>query len=285
MIRKRALRRLFDPNLNLSPEARALVSHVALSGSGWVEIRATTVQRLLQVRDARKARRAIAEAVDAGWLEYDPDTGPGHGARFRFVDAENAHTNLECAKNAHTSAGMNAVECAENAHTNFVDAKNAHTNASRARDKKQISLSVVDSKTETTTTTTTAGAGEPVGFAAVREYLGSSVVETALASQHLTHQKLMGLYGSYGPHGIESGRFFSGVSPPDRAAILSTAVQRFSTDSDKFEHFTNQLFASYLRRAKDEYLVTPAQRNSTNLDSRGRVSTDADRALALASLS
>ena len=106
---------LASPDVNLSPDARLIVAHVAWTSSGgdWVEVSAATLGRLLQARDPRVIRRAVAEAQDAGWIEYEWRTGRDHPPRFRY--AKNAHSNEnKGAKNAH----LNTDSHAKNAHLN-----------------------------------------------------------------------------------------------------------------------------------------------------------------------
>ncbi len=93
---------LFSPELNLSPEARALAAHVAslpTDDDGWVEIPQASAMRLLQIRDERKLRRANGEAADSGWIEYNPHTGKGHHPAYRFNRGKNAGSNHSPAEN------------------------------------------------------------------------------------------------------------------------------------------------------------------------------------------
>src|SRR5690554_1282429 len=73
---------LFAPDLNLSPEARALVAYVStVTGA---EVPFDRLMRLLQIKDARKLRRAIGDAEESGWLIVERQTGKGHHPRFHF---------------------------------------------------------------------------------------------------------------------------------------------------------------------------------------------------------
>lgn len=105
---------LASPDVNLSPDARLIVAHVAwTSGGEWVEVSAATLGRLLQARDPRVIRRAVAEAQDAGWIEYEWRTGRDHPPRFRY--AKHAHSNADrCAENALLKTDSHA----KNAHSN-----------------------------------------------------------------------------------------------------------------------------------------------------------------------
>lgn len=104
----RQLARLFSPDLNLSPEARALIAHVASLGES--EIPYTRLGRLLQIHDDRKLRRAVAEAEDSGWITVERQTGRGHSPRFSFTPAENVGVTDSPTKNA----DVNPVTPAEN---------------------------------------------------------------------------------------------------------------------------------------------------------------------------
>lgn len=66
---------LFSVELNLSPEARALVAHVSTLGEA--EVSRDNLRRLLRAND-RKLDRFIAEARDSGWLSVEvPPAGSG----------------------------------------------------------------------------------------------------------------------------------------------------------------------------------------------------------------
>jgi hypothetical protein len=78
---------LFSPDLNLSPEARTLVAHVAMIGGG--EVPYARLLRMLHLSNEKKLRRVVSEAEDAGWVTVDRQTGRGHSPRFVYTTPKN----------------------------------------------------------------------------------------------------------------------------------------------------------------------------------------------------
>lgn len=225
---------LFSPELNLSPEARALVAHVASIGGG--EVPYARLGRLLHIHDERKLRRAVSEAEDSGWVAVERQTGRGHSPRFTFTPAENTHVKAD-------SPAENAEVKAPSSTTTYLPTNQPSREA------------VVEKPADPPPPRPAPVPSTPEELQPVRAYLGEFAYAADLFATGRGGSWPAAVLGKYGPHGTRR-EFWRGIQPEREPAIVADALLNYASDFPG-KPYQAPLFESLLARARDGAPVKP----------------------------
>lgn len=267
MISQSALKRLVSPELNLSPGARTLILHVSVLGDGDHEIEYVSLRRLLQLKDDKKLRAVIEEAVNSGWLGFAWKTGKGHHPRFRYKVPENGAPNDNPPKNGN----LNPDKVPKNGNPNdpmggTIGGENSAHTPTNLPTSQPVGVREGSPTPEEI--------GQLQRYVRAEEFLVDPVALFARSAEHGA-MWAAAILANYGPGGARE-LFWRGVPERERPGVLATALTNYATDARK--PYDARLFDRYMDRARDQRdpAVVPLRRaNARASPSRADLPPDA----------